>query len=132
MNVRMNGNYYNHDSFCWLIHFLGVKVLSDTVTALVNCSSIDEPPNSEVSEEFSNLDERVVEEGWVLLADMPSDRRRDPKPSYTAIYSGLNPAHGPSPCTTSGDSYAYFLLTWGFTLYVDYFWCPLLFIEILS
>ncbi|XP_050717007.1 E3 ubiquitin-protein ligase Su(dx)-like isoform X3 [Eriocheir sinensis] len=46
-------------------------------------------------------DERVVEEGWVLLADMSSDRRRDAKPSYTGIYSGVNPALGPSPCATS-------------------------------
>ncbi|MPC39887.1 E3 ubiquitin-protein ligase Su(dx) [Portunus trituberculatus] len=58
----------------------------------------NELANSEVSEEFSNLDERVVEEGWVLLADMSNDRRRDPKPAYAGIYSGLNPSLGPAPC----------------------------------
>lgn len=73
-------------------------------------ASVDVPSSCEVSEEFSDLDERVVEEGWVLLADMSSDRRRDAKPSYTGIYSGVNPALGPSPCATSGDSYAYFFL----------------------
>lgn len=116
------------------IDFLGLKVLNDTSNiSSEECASIDAPSNCEVSEEFSDLDERVVEEGWVLLADMSSDRRRDAKPAYTGIYSGLNPAHGPSPCATSGDSYAYIFFT-DLRLHamnVDYHWCPL-FIAILS
>lgn len=74
------------------------------MTLVVEYTSDNELSNGEVSEEFSNLDERVVEEGWVLLADMSSDRRRDAKPAFAGIYSGLNPALGPSPCTPPGDS----------------------------
>lgn len=73
------------------------------------CASVYAPLSFEVSE-FSDIDDRLVEEDWVLLADMSSDRRRDAKPTYTGIYSGLNPALGPSPCATPGDSHAYFLL----------------------
>lgn len=88
-----------------------MAVLSDTSdSSSEEVASVDMLSSCEVSEEFSDLDERVVEEGWVLLADMSSDRRRDSKPTYSGIYSGVNPALGPSPCATSGDSYAYFLL----------------------
>lgn len=113
--------------------FHGLKVLSVQVTALA-MSVCWYTPSFEVSEEFSDLDERVVEEGWVLLADMSSDRRRDGKPAYTGIYSGLNPAVGPSPCATSGDSNAYSLFAdlRLHTMYVDYHGCPFLFITILS
>lgn len=78
------------------------------VTPILEYASVGELSNGEVSEEFSDLDERVVEEGWVLLADMSSDWRRDAKPAYAGIYSGLNPALGPSPCATPGDSSQYF------------------------
>ena len=74
------------------------------------CVIENELANSEVSEEFSNLDERLVEEGWVLLADMSKDRRRDPKSAYAGIYSGLNPPLGPAPCAAPGDCYQYPLL----------------------
>ncbi|XP_045135253.1 E3 ubiquitin-protein ligase Su(dx)-like isoform X2 [Portunus trituberculatus] len=78
------------------------SVVSKTPTITVTLDGLKNLTTNGARQRETNhslpTDERVVEEGWVLLADMSNDRRRDPKPAYAGIYSGLNPSLGPAPC----------------------------------
>lgn len=58
-----------------------------------DCETEAESSDDELveSEDFSDLDERIVEGGWRLIRDIFSDKRPEPKPPFTSGYFGINP-----------------------------------------
>lgn len=57
------------------------------------------------SEDYSDVEERELEGGWRLISDIFSDRRPEPRPQFTAAFSGINPNLGEAPFSRPSDAF---------------------------